>query len=99
MKYVKNALKARKENVLLGVQGQFPQNQHIFVATASSPIQTQCITKPVGRGVYSSVYSYIHIYKKTAIFSRFYKKNWGHVIKKIRFFAQKRQNLARNWHL
>ena len=48
MKYVKNALKARKENVLLGVQGQFPQNQHIFVATASSPIQTQCITKPVG---------------------------------------------------
>ena len=32
---------------------------------------------PDNRGVYSSVYSYIHIYKKTAIFSRFYKKKTG----------------------
>ena len=26
-------------------------------------------------------------------------KNWVHVIEKITFFAQKRPNLARNWHL
>ena len=48
-------------------------------------------------GVYSSVYSYIHIYEKTAIFSRFYKK-LGPFYNKLRFFAQKRPNLARNWH-
>ena len=33
------------------------------------------LTCPVAaRGVYSSLFGYIHTYKKTAIFSRFYKK-------------------------